>query len=182
MLAVLRKAITGIKSREIIKIEENPLISQYPKFNDVFTTFETIEQGMIISDNNIFYRKYFSKDVSVGLKKVYRLFDFKQGALGTKFQVQIIGLIQVQEVFSEQKKIIVLRVNNKESLKNTIVTAYFDRKYLERYGEKYNRFFKKFQSHNVTWDLDSQGLFNIDLNLLQDLIPKKEIPGLEFKV
>lgn len=179
MLAILKKAITGgINSGDIIKTQENPLISKYPKFNDVFTQLEHLKENMIVSDNHIFYQNGFS----VGLKKVYKVFHLREGVSGTKAAVQIIGLIQVQEIFSEQKKIIFVKINNKESLKNTIVTAYFDRKYLERYGEKYNRFFKKFQSHNVTWDLDSQGLFNIDLNLLQDLIPKKEIPGLEFKV
>jgi predicted Ser/Thr protein kinase len=168
--------------KKIVKIQENPILQKYPDLDDVLLRVNELENNMLITDCSTFYKTYFSKNVKVGLRKVFKIHDFKEDVFGVRAAVQIMGLFQIQEVFSEKKKILFVETNNEKSEMKTIVTAFFDQDYLRKYGQQHGKFYDYFKTHNKTWNTSLQDLFQVKVELLQDLIPKKEITNLEFKV
>jgi hypothetical protein len=168
--------------KKIVKTYQNPLLQKYPDLSDVLVHVNELENNMLIADCSTFYKTYFSKNVKVGLRKVYQIHDSKEDVFGVRAAVQIVGLLQIQEVFSEKKKILFVEKDHEKSEQKIIVTAFFDQDYLRKCGQQHAKFYNYFKTHNKTWSASMEDLFQVKVDLLQDLIPKKEIPNLEFKV
>lgn len=162
---------------------KNPLLEIFPTNEEALVPTLSLEKNMIITDCSGVFRNHYSKNFKIGLKKVYKVLDFEEGQyLQINAVVQIIGLLQMQEIFSEQQKIFGLKVNNESSARKFIITAYFDRKYLDKYGKDQKNLYKNFQTHPISWNTGMQNLFTVNVEFLKKFIPATEVKNLEFKV